>query len=82
MKEQEVIGVVNPKGELTLCERTELNRLILLARKKAAVVGPMHSAWDSIFDAEAILRGQPAVISDAGALIHILREYDTCKKEI
>lgn len=36
----------------------ELAKAISAARITAQRVGPMHSAWDDIFDAEAILAGK------------------------
>lgn len=41
----------------------QMRTLILQARAKAAPVGAMHALWDTIFDAEAILAGQPSLLS-------------------
>lgn len=40
----------------------EMRGLIQTARAIAAKVGPMHSAWDTIADAEAMLDGKPMLV--------------------
>ena len=72
------MGLSSSKIEgMTDDERSELVRLIPLARRIAAPVGPLHSAWDIIFDAEALLNNRAAIISDPVTLIKLLSEYDT-----
>jgi hypothetical protein len=58
---------------MTDAERDELTAVIAAARKIAQPVGPMHSLWDMIFDAEALLAGQPTVLSEEAALKEVRR---------
>lgn len=39
----------------------ELQEAIQVARRRAAQVGPLHSLWDAIADAEALLAGKPTL---------------------
>lgn len=44
---------------MTLSEKFErIRALIPLARAKAEPIGPLHAAWDDIFDGEALLLGR------------------------
>lgn len=44
-------------------QETELLEIIRELRKHAAPVGPLHSFWDVIFDMEASLSGERAIIN-------------------
>lgn len=50
--------------ELTEAQRVHLQSLILHTRSYilASGVGSMHSLWDYVFDAEALLTGQPTIL--------------------
>ena len=40
----------------------ELNSYVKRARRVAARYGPLHWLWDTIFDAEAILKGRRSLL--------------------
>ena len=60
-------------------QRRELIRLIPMARRHAAKFGPMHSAWEMIFDGEALLSGQEPMVNDPAWIIRELQRYDENK---
>lgn len=39
-------------------------------RARAEPVGPQHSLWDSIFDAEALLNGRPPMLSGTAGQVY------------
>jgi hypothetical protein len=55
---------------------TELEKLAALARAKvqASGLGCMHSMWDVILDAEALISGRRSILNEAQTLAY-LREY-------
>jgi len=52
----------------------ELRDYARRGRNLAAAVGPSHGQWDTIFDAEAILAGRPAML-DRATVERLLREW-------
>ena len=52
----------------------DLREMIARARNAAAKVGPLHSMWDVIADAEAILAGCRAILT-RGRVEEILIEF-------
>lgn len=44
-------------------QRDQLSNKIMEWRKIAEPVGPLHSLWDVIFDAEALLAGRRSLMS-------------------
>jgi hypothetical protein len=54
----------------------EMRRLLPIARGAAAKIGPMHSMWEVIFDAEALIQGKNAIVDDPEYLITQLRQYN------
>lgn len=59
----------------------EIREAIRKARSIAAPVGPMHSYWDVIFDAEALLEGKPTIVSRA-VIEDELREIEQSAGEL
>ena len=55
VREKPQFGFIADKG-------AELKHLIAEMRKRAAPIGPLHSFWDIIFDAEAFLDGKKTII--------------------
>jgi len=47
---------------IALADNIELQAAITSARSRASKVGPMHSLWDVISDAEALLAGKPTML--------------------
>lgn len=47
-------------GRITTLEGI-LRHMTGLARSHAGQIGPMHAWWDSIMDAEAVLKNQPTL---------------------
>ena len=56
---------------MTDADRAQLVRRVAEWRARAAPVGPQHSLWDLIFDAEAILAGRGSILSEAEILDEI-----------
>jgi hypothetical protein len=54
----------------------ELKRLLPIARGSASKIGSMHSMWEVIFDAEALIQGKNAIVDDPEYLITQLRQYN------
>ena len=54
--------------------RQRMERALPFARAVAASAGPLHSAWDVIFDAEAHLAGRHAIV-DAESTLALLERY-------
>lgn len=52
---------------MTDTERQQLEQKIAEWRKIAAPVGPMHSLWDVISDAESLLAGEPTIMRGSPA---------------
>ena len=44
-------------------EESVLREIIRKLRKRAAPVGPLHTFWDAIFDMEACLTGERAIVN-------------------
>jgi len=56
--------------------RLEIEKLLPIVREKAVAVGSLHSAWETIFDAEAYLKGRDAeAIVSAETVVEYLREF-------
>lgn len=58
-------------------DREEMRELAFKARKRvqASGVGSMHSMWDVIFDAEALLAGAKPLVDDPEYIIKELKGY-------
>ena len=56
---------------ITNDDKLILTRLMCKLEAIALRVGPMHSAWNVIFDIRANIKGSPAVITDIHELIEI-----------
>ncbi len=51
--------------DLTDSQRDAVRQLIQTWRKNAEPIGPLHSLWDDIMDAESLLAGKPVnLVSD------------------
>ncbi len=55
---------------MTPLERERLQELIIVGRKVATPVGSMHSLWDVIFDAEALLKGKETLLKGTEQEVH------------
>lgn len=54
-----------------------LRAAIRASRARASAVGPLHAAWDTIFDAEALLDGKPMLfdwLNDCGSRENAIKE--------
>ena len=49
----------------------------LKAREKleTSQVGPLHSMWDVVFDAEALLEGKETLVNDREIILQYLKDF-------
>jgi len=80
-------GYLDLVYEPTAKERAKLETAIKLLRAVAEPVGPIHGAWDVIFDMEALLKGRQTLLegpdrtSEAAAKIILGWADDTIKND-